>query len=154
MTLVLNLPSPLSLYCCNRRGGWGGELGTIEHKPFFLDSQPFLSCILTAYTQVYILLFPRWSLGARLLYTNTYLHGYVIRFWLNCKWKKFQLIIRAVVKLVTFPGLFKQAWEWDYRKYTTCTQYTLHWQFIYSNYELSGTGIFVAALCGSYYSQV
>ena len=26
--LVFNLPSPLSLYCCNRRGVGGGELGT------------------------------------------------------------------------------------------------------------------------------
>ena len=95
--LVLNLPSPLSLYCCNRRGVGGGgarNKATIGHKSFFLNSQPFLSCILTTYTQVrtpLLVLFPGWGLGTRLLYTNTYLHGYVIRFWLNCKWKKFNL---------------------------------------------------------------
>lgn len=66
--------------------------------------------------------------------------------------KKIQPIIRAVVKLVTFPSLFKQAWEWDYRKHTTHN--TLYIENLYLNYELSGADIFVAVLRGSSIAKV
>lgn len=94
--LVFNLPSPLSLYCCNRRGVGGGG-ARLQLNTNLSSSIP------NCFSHVYLLHIHRyvrhylscsqggWGLGTRLLYTNTYLHGYVIRFWLNCKWKKFNL---------------------------------------------------------------